>query len=64
MFENTVGTGLKNLQERLGCKGCFFADEKLRLKGYPCCTKIIEKGIGLGTGLTGECLEKKPVGVY
>jgi len=58
--ENGFFTGLRALQKRLGCEGCFYAHEKARLKALPCCTKIKREGVGL----TGDCLEKKPVGVY
>ena len=59
MWENDVGTGLKEVQKRLGCEGCVFADQKARLKGDPCCTKCNFKG----TGLAGDCLDRKPVRV-
>jgi len=55
--ENDISTGLRALQKRLGCEGCFYADEKARLKALPCCTKIQREG----TGLTGDCLDRKPV---
>jgi len=59
MWENDVRTGLKYVQKRLGCEGCFYADEKARLKAFPCCTKWKLEG----TGLRGECLDRKPVRV-
>jgi hypothetical protein len=54
MWENNAVTGLRALQERLGCKGCYFTLEKARLDGSPCCTKNSD----VDTGLVGECLDR------
>jgi len=57
MWVNDVGTGLREVQKRLGCEGCVFADEKARSKADPCCTSTALKT----TGLTGLCLDKIPL---
>jgi len=45
---------LKDFQEKLGCPGCFFCDEKAHRKSEPCCTKMGEL-----KGSSGKCLSRK-----
>lgn len=66
MWENSVEFGLKNVQKRLGCEGCVYANKAAREKRSPCCSIVFFGGGYLepALGLNGECLERKPVQVF
>lgn len=53
---------LKQIQQALKCKGCFYCDEKARKRQEPCCTK---PSAGRTCGMEvqdGVCLSRKSKG--